>query len=126
MGQKRGAKWGKVANPRKTNNNLKVVMGDANYHIYKKGVYNNNNYVEDTFADENNQNEYKKEFNSVNDYDVGATHSDTLNNEQNATENNLNFIKKGSDSKVLDGVYSDIEKLKSQLQKNEKKYTLIS
>jgi len=40
-------------------------------------------------------------------------------------ENNLNFIKKGSDNKVLDGVYSDIEKLKIQLQKNEKKYTLI-
>jgi len=40
----------------------------------------------------NNQNEYKKEFNSINDYDVGATHSDTLNNEKNATENNLNFI----------------------------------
>ena len=40
-------------------------------------------------------------------------------------ENNLNFIKKGSDNKVLDGVYSDIEKLKTQLQKNEKKYTLI-
>jgi len=40
-------------------------------------------------------------------------------------ENNLNFFKKGSDNKVLDGVYSDIEKLKIQLQKNEKKYTLI-
>ena len=40
----------------------------------------------------NNQNEYKKEFNSVNDYDVGAAHSDTLNNEKNATENNLNYI----------------------------------
>ena len=40
-------------------------------------------------------------------------------------ENNLNFIKEGSDNKVLDGVYSDIEKLKTQLQKNEKKYTLI-
>ena len=40
-------------------------------------------------------------------------------------ENNLNFFKKGSDNKVIDGVYSDIEKLKIQLQKNEKKYTLI-
>lgn len=29
----------------KTNNNLKVVMGDANYHIYKTGVYNNNSYI---------------------------------------------------------------------------------
>ena len=35
---------------------------------------------------------YKKTFNSTNDYDVGLTHSDTLNNEKNATENNLNFI----------------------------------
>lgn len=37
----------------KTNNNLKVVMGDANYHIYKTAVYNNNNYVENTFASNN-------------------------------------------------------------------------
>ena len=50
---------------------------------------------------------------------------DDLNKQISQLENNLNFIKKGSDSKVLDGVYSDIEKLKSQLQKNEKKYTLI-
>jgi len=40
-------------------------------------------------------------------------------------ENNLNFIKTGSDNKVLDGVYNDIEKLKTQLNKNEKKYILI-
>ena len=40
----------------------------------------------------NNQNKYKKTFSSINDYDVGSTHSDTLNNEKNATENNLNFI----------------------------------
>ena len=40
----------------------------------------------------NNQNKYKKKFSSTNDYDVGSTHSDTLNNEKNATENNLNFI----------------------------------
>ena len=50
---------------------------------------------------------------------------DDLNKQISQLENNLNFIKKGSDSKVLDGVYNDIEKLKSQLQKNEKKYTLI-
>ena len=50
---------------------------------------------------------------------------DDLHKQISQLENNLNFIKKGSDSKVLDGVYSDIEKLKSQLQKNEKKYTLI-
>ena len=29
----------------KTNNNLKVVMGDANYHIYKEAVYNNESYI---------------------------------------------------------------------------------
>ena len=40
----------------------------------------------------NNQNEYKKNFSSTNDYDVGSTHSSTLNNEKNATENNLNYI----------------------------------
>ena len=40
----------------------------------------------------NNQNKYKKTFSSTNDYDVGSTHSDTLNNEKNAAENNLNYI----------------------------------
>ena len=40
----------------------------------------------------NNQNKYKKKFSSTNDYDVGSTHSDTLNNEKNANENNLSFI----------------------------------
>ena len=40
----------------------------------------------------NNQNEYKKTFSSINDYDVVSTHSDTLNNEKNANENNLSFI----------------------------------
>ena len=39
-----------------------------------------------------NQNEYRKTFSSTNDYDVGSTHSDTLNNEKNAENNNLNFI----------------------------------
>ena len=43
-------------------------------------------------TDTNNQNEYKKQFSSINDYDVGATHSDTLSNEKNASENNLNII----------------------------------
>ena len=32
----------------KTNNNLKVVMGDADYHIYKLAVYNNDSYIENT------------------------------------------------------------------------------
>ena len=40
----------------------------------------------------NNQNEYNKQFNSINDYDVEAAHSDTLSNEKKATENSLNFI----------------------------------
>ena len=50
---------------------------------------------------------------------------DELSKQISQLENNLNFVKKGSDNKVLDGVYNDIEKLKTQLQKNEKKYTLI-
>ena len=40
----------------------------------------------------NNQNEYKKTISSTNDYDVGLTHSDTLYNEKNAIENNINYI----------------------------------
>ena len=36
--------------------------------------------------------DYKKTISSINDYDVGSTHSDTLNNEKNATENNINYI----------------------------------
>ena len=40
----------------------------------------------------NNQNEFKKKFSTTNDYDVGSTHSGTLNNEKNADENNLTYI----------------------------------
>ena len=36
--------------------------------------------------------DYKKNFSSINDYDVASTHSVTLNNEKNATENNINYI----------------------------------
>ena len=36
--------------------------------------------------------DYKKTISSINDYDVGLTHSDTLNNEKNAVENNINYI----------------------------------
>ena len=35
---------------------------------------------------------YKKTFSATNDYDVSSTHSDTLNNEKNAVENNINYI----------------------------------
>ena len=40
----------------------------------------------------NTQNVFKRSFISTNDFDVGTTHSDTLNNEKNATENNINYI----------------------------------
>ena len=36
--------------------------------------------------------DYKKTFNSINDYDVGSTHSDTLNNEKSTIESNINYI----------------------------------
>ena len=36
--------------------------------------------------------DYEKTFSSINDYDVGLTHSDTLNNEKKAIENNVNYI----------------------------------
>ena len=36
--------------------------------------------------------DYKKTFSSINDYDIGSTHSVTLNNEKNAIENNINYI----------------------------------
>ena len=36
--------------------------------------------------------DYKKTISSINDYDVGSTHSDTLSNEKNAIENNINYI----------------------------------
>ena len=45
----------------KTNNNLKVVMGDADYHIYKLAVYNpNDNYISNTTTstDQNWQENY--------------------------------------------------------------------
>ena len=40
----------------------------------------------------NTQKIYRKTFSSKNDYDIGSTHSDTLNNERKAIENNLNYI----------------------------------
>ena len=38
------------------------------------------------------QNVFKKTFSATNDYDVGSTHSDTLNNEKNAIAKNINYI----------------------------------
>jgi hypothetical protein len=36
----------------KTNNNLKIIIGDANYHIYKDSIYDPvNNHINNTFAD---------------------------------------------------------------------------
>ena len=35
---------------------------------------------------------HSKTFSSMNDYDVGSSHSDTLNNEKNTIENNINYI----------------------------------
>jgi len=43
-------------------------------------------------SNENTKNEYRKSFTSTHDYDVGSTHSSTLNNEKNANENNINYI----------------------------------
>ena len=40
----------------------------------------------------NTKNVYSKTFSSINDFDIGSTHSDTLNNEKKAIENNLNYI----------------------------------
>ena len=40
----------------------------------------------------NTKNVYRKTFTSTNDYDVGSTHSDTLNNENNVVDNNINYI----------------------------------
>ena len=40
----------------------------------------------------NTKNVYSKTFSSTSDYDIGSTHSDTLNNEEKAIENNLNYI----------------------------------
>ena len=48
-----------------------------------------------------------------------------INKQISQLENNLNFIKKGSKSSVLDGVYNDINKLRVQLDINQKKYILI-
>ena len=40
----------------------------------------------------NTKNVYSKTFSTTNDYDIGSTYSDTLNNEKKAIENNLNYI----------------------------------
>jgi outer membrane lipopolysaccharide assembly protein LptE/RlpB len=45
-----------------------------------------------TVINTNTKNVYSKTFSSTNDYDIGSTHSDTLNNEKKAIENNLNYV----------------------------------
>tara|TARA_Y100000389_G_scaffold19651_1_gene17003 strand:- start:737 stop:3346 length:2610 start_codon:yes stop_codon:yes gene_type:complete len=37
----------------KTNNNLKIVLGDANYHIYKDGVYDPDSHISTTLESTN-------------------------------------------------------------------------
>ena len=54
--------------------------------------YSNNLQAETLITKSNTQIEYKKIFKSTNDYDVGQSHSDTLNNEKKADENNINYI----------------------------------
>ena len=45
-----------------------------------------------SIINKNTKSVYSKTFSSTNDYDIGTTHSDTLNNEKRAIENNLNYI----------------------------------
>ena len=54
--------------------------------------YSNILQVDMIISNKNSQNEYRKTFSSTNDYDVSSTHSDTLNNERNSIENNINYI----------------------------------
>ena len=54
--------------------------------------YSNKLQADTLIINTNTQNKYKKTFTSIIDYDVGLTHSDTLNNEKNAVENNINYI----------------------------------
>ena len=88
-------------------NNLGLTKNEIESHVLK---------VKTKLMDENEKNTEKIKLRKK---------IEDLSKQISQLENNLNFIKKGSDNKVLDGVYSDIEKLKTQLQKNEKKYTLI-
>ena len=49
-------------------------------------------HVDTLITNKDTQIVYKRTFNSTNDYDVGSTHSETLNNKKNAVENNINYI----------------------------------
>tara|TARA_E500000178_G_C17023641_1_gene756815 strand:+ start:157 stop:2883 length:2727 start_codon:yes stop_codon:yes gene_type:complete len=40
----------------KTNNNLKIVLGDANYHIYKTEIYDPDGHISNTLTDISSQN----------------------------------------------------------------------
>ena len=54
--------------------------------------YSNELQADTLITDTETKIDYKKTFSSINDYDIGSTHSDTLNNEKNAIENNVNYI----------------------------------
>ena len=54
--------------------------------------YSNELQADTLITDIEKKIDYKKTFSSINDYDIGSTHSDTLNNEKNAIENNVNYI----------------------------------
>jgi len=54
--------------------------------------YENQLNADIIITNKNTQNIYKKTFNSKNNYDVGSTHSKTINNEKKAIENNIYYI----------------------------------
>ena len=54
--------------------------------------YSNKFQADTLITSVNTKNVYRKTFDSINDYDIGSTHSETLKNEKKAAENNLIYI----------------------------------
>jgi len=95
----------------KLKNNIEIYSSQNSKHVYdikinlisakeskikntagKTTRYSTKLQADTLILSKNTQNEIKKTFSTTNDYDVGSTNSDTLNNEKNAIENNINYI----------------------------------
>ena len=72
----------------KTNNNLKIIIGDADYHIYKDGKYDPDNHISSTFAD-------------------GSDNSTNDNWQGNYGNTGMNYIESDNGTGVNSGTYGN-------------------
>lgn len=72
----------------KTNNNLKIIIGDANYHIYKNNKYDPGSHITNTFA-------------------TGARNSTNENWQGNYGNTGMNYIESDNGTGVNSGTYGN-------------------